>query len=161
MTQPDENTVSLTYGEMLAAINVGGARQMKRFASETASGPLIEPWRHDIVNAAAEFAVSKFFNLAWTGAVVGTPATPVGNLIDVRAVWGGNRMWLDRADEKRANVPFVQVIAVKHKFTLAGWLFGHEAMSEKNLDKEFDAWIVPDDALTPISKLTHWVSQNR
>lgn len=166
----ENDIVELTAAEMVAGANVGVARRMVSIFNKLNTKKHDRKrgeWENDIVGALCELSASQYFNLGWTGAVIGNAVPDVGGLLETRAVWSeGDRLIIRDDDKPKKDMPFLKVYANGRKFQMCGWLFGHEAMIEgAKTDPTGEGrepeWFVDNDKLHSMKSLRDWVNASR
>jgi hypothetical protein len=157
-------SIKLTAAQLIIAANVGVMRRASnavkqiqpRYGASNGAGS----WEMDIVACQAEFAVAKYCNLFWDGAVNNFSARDVGGLVDVRSRTKSHyQLILHPADPD--NVPFVLVFGAPPIFELSGWLFARDGKIDKFWSDPAGgrpAFFVPKDVLRPMPELLQWLS---
>lgn len=118
--------------------------------------PQRELWVNNIVGALAECAVAKFFGRYWTPCYdAPTGVADVGKRMQVRS--STNEQSPLRVYERdQPDHAFVLVIVRAPVFTLAGWMWGHEAKADEWERAQGDAtdrtWCVPQSSLREVRR---------
>lgn len=133
MTQTFPFDVTLTWGQLLTAAEVGVKRRimaMMKGRSEPHGTPETELWKNDIEAAAAEYAASIATNVRWRMEIEKnlTPRPPdLGEDIEVRWTIHRERGHLPVYDRDPVEHRYVLVVGEIPTFTVVGMIDGSKA----------------------------------
>ena len=168
MTIPANNW-SVTLNEIERRICAWVGKQRRQYAVNSGRNPGLGPSRldecgaeNDIRGAECEYAASRILNLywrPWVGSITEAKRMrDVGGLIEVRSTDLPNGRLIVKPDDPD-DAPFVLIVRNADRFTLAGWLFAHEAKEFHLLTAYGDpAHFVPQDKLSANTLLIEWIS---
>lgn len=167
----DPASIRLTWEEFTEAAICGVERRVERARvgrRDLFDPPGIDPWRREIMGAAAERAVARYLNVYWRGFWRGDERARLrgdvgadGSSIEVRYLGMPSSVMRVRPNEPE-EFRYVAVRSEKPSrdgltFTLVGWCFGSEAKRQPLSGGKYgneQSHAVPDRLLHPIATLT-------
>jgi len=165
----DGSTVSvkLSPGEMMMSALAGVMREVHavnkgRQDTKTPEGKVRTGWQNHAEGCLAEMAVAKWLGVYWNPDIGGVGKGDVGE-IEVRAT-AVESYRLTVFDDDPGDKPVVSVVGEVGKYTLRGWVFGHEGKTpEYKKQAEICKMIgganfVATADLRPMSELDGWES---
>jgi hypothetical protein len=152
--------VSLTWYEYSVAAHVANLRciESNRDGRLNAHGfTKGSGWEVNVEGAGAELAVAKYFGWYWDFSVNTFKAPDLGSKVQVRWTHSHNFSLIVRPRDPEDDV-YVLVSGWGPDYKIQGFMYGHEAKNQLWLRTEStgrpDAYMVPNDRLTPIEQLT-------
>jgi hypothetical protein len=133
------------HGGRTAAHDIPDKDQEEFLAAKT-------QWQNDIEGAMGECAAAIYFDKFWDGGGFWPEAGDVGKIEIRQTSLPNNRLIIYPKDSKESR--FVSVVGMNGKYTLRGWIYGHEGMKDEfwKAPKGRFAWWVDNDILRPMSE---------
>jgi hypothetical protein len=159
LVRAEDPIVSLSWGEVLIAAQVGVARNIIQMqAGKKHYLHPAKPWEQNITGAIAEMAACKLFGVYWSGALAASAlGVDIAPDIQIKFSSHGNGTGDLKLQPPQVKPDHRYFLVVPHieapqgkGLRFAGWLFGREIAQEKHWKKDLPLGCLPG----------FWVSQN-